>query len=230
MKIQMDQTQPEGTMQTSPGTEKTPNGTGKTPKAPIDLSQHQKAVKILCVVLAVLLFVAGVRIIGSARTLNASIADQEKRIQQLTKEKEALSGEEAGETSGEEEEETDRKTADGKAASAFLEKFLTWDSYEGYNGIRTWLMESCGASADDPLLTHFMPELTEDAFGTANMAFDSASSYVVSEDGENISYFALCEVENRNADGDPGYGRVGVFYTLDGEGNISGVSAYPLAE
>lgn len=229
MKIQMDQTQPEGTMQTSPGTEKTPNGTGKTPKAPIDLSQHQKAVKILCVVLAVLLFAAGVRIIGSARTLNASIADQEKRIQQLTKEKESLSGEEAGETSGE-EEETDRKTADGKAASAFLEQFLTWDSYEGYNGIRTWLMESCGASADDPLLTHFMPELTEDAFGTANMAFDSASSYVVSEDGENISYFALCEVENRNEDGDTGNGRVGVFYTLDGEGNVSGVSAYTLAE
>lgn len=229
MKIQMDQTQPEGTMQTSPGTEKTPNGTGKTPKAPIDLSQHQKVVKILCVVLAVLLFAAGVRIIGSARTLNASIADQEKRIQQLTKEKEALSGEEAEETAGE-EEETDRKTADGKAASAFLEQFLTWDSYEGYNGIRTWLMESCGASADDPLLTHFMPELTEDAFGTANMAFDSASSYVVSEDGENISYFALCEVENRNEDGDTGNGRVGVFYTLDGEGNVSGVSAYTLAE
>lgn len=229
MKIQMDQTQPEGTMQTSPGTEKTPNGTGKTPKAPIDLSQHQKAVKILCVVLAVLLFAAGVRIIGSARTLNASIADQEKRIQQLTKEKEALSGEEAGETSGE-EEETDRKTADGKAASVFLEQFLTWDSYEGYNGIRTWLMESCGASADDPLLTHFMPELTEDAFGTANMAFGSASSYVVSEDGDQISYFALCEVENRNEDGDPGYGRVGVFYTLDGEGNVSGVSAYPLQD
>ena len=229
MKIQMDQTQPEGTMQTSPGTEKTPNGTGKTPKAPIDLSQHQKAVKILCVVLAVLLFAAGVRIIGSARTLNASIADQEKRIQQLTKEKEALSGEEAGETSGE-EEETDRKTADGKAASAFLEQFLTWDSYEGYNGIRTWLMESCGASAEDSLLTNFMPELTEDAFGTANMAFDSASSYVVSEDGENISYFALCEVENRNEDGDTGNGRVGVFYTLDGEGNVSGVSAYTLAE
>ena len=228
MKIQMDQTQPEGTMQTSPGTEKTPNGTGKTPKAPIDLSQHQKAVKILCVVLAVLLFAAGVRIIGSARTLNASIADQEKRIQQLTKEKEALSGEETGETSG--EEETDRKTADGKAASVFLEQFLTWDSYEGYNGIRTWLMESCGASAEDSLLTNFMPELTEDAFGTANMAFDSASSYVVSEDGENISYFALCEVENRNEDGDTGNGRVGVFYTLDGEGNVSGVSAYTLAE
>ena len=229
MKIQMDQTQPEGTMQTSPGTEKTPNGTGKTPKTPIDLSQHQKVVKILCVVLAVLLFAAGVRIIGSARTLNASIADQEKRIQQLTKEKEALSGETAGETAGE-EEETDRKTADGKAASAFLEQFLTWDSYEGYNGIRTWLMESCGASAEDSLLTNFMPELTEDAFGTANMAFGSASSYVVSEDGENISYFALCEVENRNEDGDPGYGRVGVFYTLDGEGNVSGVSAYTLAE
>ena len=228
MKIQMDQTQPEGTMQTSPGTEKTPNGTGKTPKAPIDLSQHQKAVKILCVVLAVLLFAAGVRIIGSARTLNASIADQAKRSQQLTKEKEALSGEEAGETSG--EEETDRKTADGKAASVFLEQFLTWDSYEGYNGIRTWLMESCGASAEDSLLTNFMPELTEDAFGTANMAFDSASSYVVSEDGENISYFALCEVENRNEDGDTGNGRVGVFYTLDGEGNVSGVSAYTIAD
>lgn len=229
MKIQMDQTQPEGTMQTSPGTEKTPNGTGKTPKAPIDLSQHQKAVKILCVVLAVLLFAAGVRIIGSARTLNASIADQEKRIQQLTKEKEALSGEEVEETAGE-EEETDRKTADGKAASAFLEQFLTWDSYEGYNGIRTWLMESCGASAEDSLLTNFMPELTEDAFGTANMAFGSASSYVVGEEGDQISYFALCEVENRNEDGDPGYGRVGVFYTLDGEGNVSGVSAYTLAE
>lgn len=229
MKIQMDQTQPEGTMQTSPGTEKTPNGTGKTPKAPIDLSQHQKTVKILCVVLAVLLFAAGVRIIGSARTLNASIADQEKRIQQLTKEKEALSGEEAGGTSGE-EEETDRKTADGKAASVFLEQFLTWDSYEGYCRVRTWLMESCGASAEDFLLTNFMPECTEGAFGMTNMAFDSASSYVVGEEEDQISYFALCEVENRNEDGDPGYGRVGVFYTLDGEGNVSGVSAYPLQD
>lgn len=229
MKIQMDQTQPEGTMQTSPGTEKTPNGTGKTPKAPIDLSQHQKTVKILCVVLAVLLFAAGVRIIGSARTLNASIADQEKRIQQLTKEKEALSGEQTEETAGE-EEETDRKTADGKAASAFLETFLTWDSYEEYCRVRTWLMESCGASAEDSLLTNFMPECMEDAFGMTNMAFDSASSYVVGEEGDQISYFALCEVENRNEDGDPGYGRVGVFYTLDGEGNVSGVSAYPLAE
>ena len=229
MKIQMDQTQPEGTMQTSPGTEKTPNGTGKTPKAPIGLSQHQKAVKILCVVLAVLLFAAGVRIIGSARTLNASIADQEKRIQQLTKEKEALSGEQTEETSGE-EEEIDRKTADGKAASAFLEQFLTWDSYEEYCRVRTWLMESCGASAEDSLLTNFMPECTEDAFGMTNMAFGSASSYVVSEDGENISYFALCEVENRNENGDTGNGRVGVFYTLDGEGNVSGVSAYTLAE
>ena len=223
MKIQMNQTQPEGTVQTSPGT-------GKTPKAPIDLSQHQKVIKILCIVLAVLLVAAGVRIIGSARTLNASIADQEKRIQQLTKEKEALSGEQTEETSGEEEEETDRKTADGKAASAFLEQFLTWDSYEGYNGIRTWLMESCGASAEDSLLTNFMPELTEDAFGTANMAFGSASSYVVSEEGDQISYFALCEVKNRNENGDTGNGRVGVFYTLDGEGNVSGISAYTIAD
>ena len=222
MKIQMDQTQPEGTVQTSPGT-------GKTPKAPIDLSQHQKVIKILCIVLAVLLVAAGVRIIGSARTLNASIADQEKRIQQLTKEKEALSREETEETAGE-EEETDRKTADGKAASAFLEKFLTWDSYEEYCRVRTWLMESCGASADDPLLTNFMPELTEDAFGTANMTFGSASSYVVSEEGDQISYFALCEVKNRNENGDTGNGRVGVFYTLDGEGNVSGVSAYTIAD
>ena len=222
MKIQMDQTQPEGTVQTSPGT-------GKTPKAPIDLSQHQKVIKILCIVMAVLLVAAGVRIIGSARTLNASIADQEKRIQQLTKEKEALSREETEETAGE-EEETDRKTADGKAASAFLEKFLTWDSYEEYCRVRTWLMESCGASADDPLLTNFMPELTEDAFGTANMTFGSASSYVVSEEGDQISYFALCEVKNRNENGDTGNGRVGVFYTLDGEGNVSGVSAYTIAD
>ena len=189
----------------------------------------KKTIILIIHTLSVLLFAAGVRIIGSARTLNASIADQEKRIQQLTKEKEALSGEQTEETSGE-EEEIDRKTADGKAASAFLEQFLTWDSYEEYCRVRTWLMESCGASAEDSLLTNFMPECTEDAFGMTNMAFGSASSYVVSEDGENISYFALCEVENRNENGDTGNGRVGVFYTLDGEGNVSGVSAYTLAE
>lgn len=234
MKIDKSQFQPEGSIQKEP--DPTPDA-GNTPKPPvIDIAGNLGKVKVACIVFAVLIFVLGVRLIGTCRNLSAEVADQKDRIERLTAERDELAGEADG--SGAEEETgeaapVNRSETDSQRAGELLKTLLTWDSIDSYNAARSTLMETYGLSADSQLLTVFIPEQsaeTFDATNTAGMEFDSASSYVISEDGDRISYFAPCQVTVTSKDGNTVTGtRVGVFYTLDENGTFSNLTAYTLA-
>lgn len=239
MKIDKSQFQPEGSIQKEPVSPAPETGTspaGNTPKPPvIDIAGNLGKVKIACIVFAVLVFILGIRLIGTYRNLSAEVADQEKRIERLTAERDELAG--TGDSSEEgtdtaKEPEADRSETDSKHAAALLKALLTWNSYDSYCAARSAMTETYGVSADSQLLTVFLPEQSQETFEAANvssMEFDSASSYVLSEDGDQISYFALCQISVKSKDGNEATGtRVGVFYTLDKDGNFSDVSAYTL--
>lgn len=238
MKIDQSQFQPEGSIQNEPSV---PNPSepenGNTPKPPvIDIAGNLGKVKIACIVFAILIFVLGVRLIGTYRNLSAEVADQQERIERLTAERDELAGEgdgSASEETGGEETPADRSETDSRLAADMMKTLLTWNDIDSYNAARSAMMETYGAASDSQLLTVFLPEQSAEAFDSTNtsgMAFDSATSYVVSEDGDQISYFALCQVTVTSKDGNETTGtRVGVFYTLDGDGTFSDLSAYTLA-
>ena len=199
---------------------KAENGPKKEP------TQGWKA-KAACLALALLLALVGAKSYFNAKGLHEEIAAQEAELSKLDAELSKYGGAHVG-TQAEADSQGDA-AADADPAAAFLKKLLTWDSYDGYKDVREWLENECGADKKGQALTEFMPKAKEEAFGDANMQFKEAKVYTLSEKGGATSCFALCKVENRT-DGNTGMGKVGVYFTIDKENRISGVSAYALAK
>ena len=187
-----------------------------------------RKLRLICGVLVALLFLLGVRLSGSIRMLSGDIKAQEKEIAGLKAE---LAEQEKAEDAKAQEPETPEETRaskDSKVSSEFLGKLLTWKDHKQYADIRSWLMKDYQISKDDSLLTSFMPEVDEKTLGDANMKFGSAQTYLLSEKDGLRSYFAFCRVENKT-NGNSGEGKVAVSYSIDGDGKVSGISAYALA-
>ncbi len=184
--------------------------------------------KIACVVLAILLLFLGIRTIGGIRSTEKHIAKQKTQIEELKKELEQYEDTKKAEEAEEQTPEESRKQADAKASEIFFKKLLTWNSHEGYEGVRNWLLKDLGMKETDSLLTSFMPKLSAETLGESNMKFDSAETYFTGETEGIRNYFAICKVTNK-LDGNSGSGHVGIFYSVDGEGNISNASAFSLA-
>lgn len=187
-----------------------------------------KKVQIACVILAIVLVVFGIRFAETIKAKQATIADQKTKIatlqDTLTDVRDANEKKEAEE---EKESKEDRTLRDNQLASEFAKKLLTYQSYEEYQQIRTWLKETYHVAADDNLLTSFFPELPKETVEASNMKFEGATSYQIKTDGDQRSYFALCRVSNK-IDGNSGSGHVGLFYTIDGDGTMHTISAYTL--
>lgn len=236
MKIDRTQLEEAGKLHTEPAPKQP-----KVPKNAKDprewLSKNIGKVKIACLVLFLLSFVIGVRMIGTYRNLSADVAAQTKEIADLKK---ALgSEEETGETeetgTGEETGDTsqDRSKTDSERAGIFLSKLLNLSDYAAYQETRTTMAETYHLPADGNILSEFLPECSEEEFSQqmgGGMTFNSADSYTVSTDGEKISYFAVCSVTVTSGEGNSKTAdRVCVFYTMDGEGNFTDVSAYSMS-
>lgn len=187
-----------------------------------------RKVQIICGVLAVVLVIFSIRFVGSVREYQTTLADQKAEIATLQDTlKELKDANDAADVKAEEAAKEDRSLRDNKLAGDFAKKLLTWDSYDTYTGVRTWLQESYQVAADDSLLTSFLPDLPKETVENFNMKFEGATSYEVKTDGDVRSYFALCEVSNK-IDGNTGKGHVGLFYTIDKDGKFSNLSAYTL--
>lgn len=183
--------------------------------------------KAACLVLALLLAFVGAKSYFDAKGLRGEIAAQEAELSKLDAELSKYGGAHVGTQT--EADGQDDAAADADPAMAFLKKLLTWDSYDGYRDIRKWLADSCGADKKGQALTEFMPKGGAESFGDANMRLKDAKVYTLSKTDGSLSCFALCKVENRT-DGNTGMGKVGVYFTVDKENHISGVSAYTLAK
>ena len=201
---------------------------GNAPQAPAQKSGFSVYFLIIaCVALGVLFLVLTVRFIGSYRNLQDTLAAQESQIAALEGDP-GIAPTDGDETSGENDAEADRTARDDKLAWTMLDTLLTWDSLDSYNAVRSSMMEDYSAAEGSSLLTSFMPATDEDTLGNLNMRFEDAVTYQINTSGQKISYFALCEVSNQ-VNENTGYGSVGVLYTIDGDGNVSDISAYTLA-
>lgn len=198
--------------------------TGKEPKnAGTDMA---KVFKILSIVLLIFTLFIGVRTVVTINAAQKEAAEGEAELEKLKAELEAKGG--AASKEQKEGDNADGLVEDSSDKGAeFLKKLLTWDSLDAYNSVRSWLKDTYGVDKKDALLVSFMPKMEEDAFGDANMSFKEAETYVLGEDGGLTSYFALCKVAN-HINGNNGTGKVGVFYTIDKQGTVSGISAYAL--
>lgn len=192
-------------------------------------NRHKKI--LLLLVMGILLFAAFLFFWNKSRaaSMEAVLTSQEAEIKELEEELAAVTAIEKPVTEESKQPKENRRVKDTELAREFLKTLLTWRNYEVYCEVRAILQETYGISADDPLLTSFMPDVTEEVFGDSNMAFLKAETYLVHADEDHYSYAAFCNVDNRS-NGNTGYGKVAVFYTIDGAENIQEVSAYPLVK
>lgn len=182
--------------------------------------------KLACLAFSLLLLFVGVRTYMDMGTLKETIAGQEAELAALGKEIDARGGPRSeAQKAGDNAPGSDKK--EDAPEIAFLRKLLTWDSYESYCQVRDWLKNDCNAGKKEQLLSEFMPNVKEDNFGDANMKFKEADVYPVSQEEGGTGYFALCKVANR-INGNTGTGKVAIFFSMDKENNISGISAYTL--
>lgn len=192
-------------------------------KAPV----QGKKLQLACIVLGLLILFLGVKSYMGMRTLQGTIAKQETELAALEKEIDARGGPRSEEQkAGDNAPGADEK--EDTPELAFLKKLLTWDSHESYSQVRNWLKNDYNVGKKEQLLASFMPNIKEEDFGGANMAFKEADIYLLSQDGDTSQYFALCKVTNR-IDGNTGVGKTGVFFSMDKENHISSISAYALA-
>lgn len=196
-------------------------------------------VKAACLVLLILSIVVGIWTAVTYRNLSAEVKAQTQEITDLknaldTGEKNEEAKEEDtqdGDASG--EETKDRSQTDSERAGIFLSTLLTFPDYPTYEEARAAMTDTYHLPADGDVLSSWLPACSEEEFKErigGGMTFESADSYTVSDDGEKISYFAVCVVTATSKKGNSKTAdRVCVLYTLDGKGNFSDVSVYAMA-
>lgn len=203
----------------------TPKPEGKRPDT--SGGGNLRSVQLLCVGLAVLTVFFGFRTMNKIKELEQDVAKRKAETASLEKELAAFEDFESDEEPADAPQtpEQSRSSRDAALAGDFFKRLLNFKDYESYTAARNWFAETFGA--DHTILKDFLPELTEEQLGDANMRFEKASTYVVSEDGETRNYFAFCKVTNK-INQNTGNGKVAVFYSIDGEGTIGQVSAFTL--
>lgn len=109
--------------------------------------------------------------------------------------------------------------------SSFANLLLNWEGKRGYDKVRQTLMDDWKFTEDSRLLTSFMPAMDEDM--NANISLSGYSTFILSNDGKNMSYFLLCTVRN-TINGKSATGTVGIRISINEDGTISNVTAQTL--
>lgn len=110
--------------------------------------------------------------------------------------------------------------------SSFTSLLLNWKGQSGYNKVREKLINNWNFTEESRLLTTFMPEMEEEL--DANMSLSGYTTFVLTNDGKNMSYFLICTVRN-TINGISATGTVGVTITINEDGTISNVMAQTLS-
>ena len=182
------------------------------------------ALGVICTALAILFVFLIARTSTHMAEKEAILSSQAEEIAALESEVSALAADRETDETEETQKEAPRSETDLAIAEGFLRTLLTFDDYAGYQEVRAYAKETLGAADTDLLLTSFLPDLPEGTFGETEMEFLDGDVYTLSEEGDVISYFALCSVSN----GTKGRGKIGVEFQINGAGQISKVSAYTL--
>lgn len=191
---------------------------------------------------AALLLVAGGSFAATRGEQEASLVDQERRIEELLVRKAELE-----ETQGEREREVvgqvmgadrARLDADEELIGRLLDTALTWESHAEYVDARSSMVSVYGLAEDSAFMTVFLPEPTVnvDAEGTEYALIDLLGldsrvedfrAELLSVRGTEYSYFLLVDVRSTSDDGQAGARSTSaVLLTTDGEGGVSGVEGY----
>lgn len=107
----------------------------------------------------------------------------------------------------------------------FVKTLLSWKGKSQYDAVRQKLITDFGVPEDGTLLTLFMPPVDEGL--DTNMKYDRHTTFMLSNDGKNMSYFILCEVKSVNGS-NRADGIVGVRATVNEDGTLADVTAQTL--
>lgn len=126
-----------------------------------------------------------------------------------------------------------RKEIDDKQIAELFSKFVAFDSADAYSKAREGLINDYGLDENGQFLSVFMPAANEqitDAIKNGNLAiaYKSMTSIPTAISGDNYSYAAFVTM-GANREGGSASKQVLVQYTIDGNGKISDLTAYPLA-
>lgn len=110
--------------------------------------------------------------------------------------------------------------------SSFTKLLLNWKGKSGYEKVRQKLMDEWEFAENSKLLTSFMPEMDDEL--DANMSLSSYTTFVLSNDSKNMSYFLICTVRN-TINGTSATGLVGIRITINENGTVSNVTAQTLS-
>lgn len=110
--------------------------------------------------------------------------------------------------------------------SSFTSLLLNWEGQNGYENVRQKLINDWEFTEDSKLLSSFMPPMDEEL--NANMSLSGYSTFVLSNDGKNMSYFLICTVRN-TINRTSATGTVGIRITINEDGTVSNVTAQTLS-
>lgn len=197
-------------------------------------------------VLLVVLIVSGVIRSSHRSELSAitrEIQNTQTKIDQSEEVKKSVDRDVKIEVSG---LDTARVQSDDKVAKDFLEKVLTWSSYQEYQDVRDYIAQEYELNDSSTLLQTFFPEIevVTDPDGNEyniidamrqsgeplNLEFVGMDSHVTNISGTDYSYFTEVTVSSTANNGGMATGRCIFLYTVSEDGELSNLHAYTVAE
>lgn len=134
-----------------------------------------------------------------------------------------------------------RLNEDKEVISDFLELVCTWDTYVEYMDAREKIMRRYGLAEDSQFMSIFMPVVGNKTSpdGTnynqidtngLNMKYESITPYVTRIRAGEYSYFSVVRIISSWKNGGETVVRAVITYTVNADGELSDISAVPLAD
>lgn len=136
----------------------------------------------------------------------------------------------------------ERQESDKLLAKALFETATTWKSGEGYIEARDALKDRYGFTDDSKFMQVFMPGQDQGAYRIApsgkvyftddnlNSRMTSFQPTLVGMDGGDWHYFGLITIDVTSGNGGSASAYIAARYTIDANGVISDVMAYPVPQ
>lgn len=136
-----------------------------------------------------------------------------------------------------------RVDKDNGVAESFFKETLAWSNLDEYNAKRKLLMDTYGMDSQDAFLSVFMPDVStvkdkdgneyqRENVNVVTVLFSDLSSRVVKLSDDVYTYFTevSLHVEDVNREGSSGTALCIFQYDVDGDGNLSNLSGYTVAD
>ena len=199
--------------------------------------------KQLPLIIAIVFFVFAVGLFGITSKSNSSyLIKQSTKIEELQNQINVKKRTQEEKTAKEFESavglNAERVKKDKEFAGKFMEKVMTWDSWEGYENLRKEIMKEYKLDENSNFMKVFMPKVAnnKDKEGNnynqidtngLNLKFKSMELYNIGISGGKYSYIAFVEWQTKNKDMDTYGNDTSLFaFTIDSDGNLTDLNAY----